>query len=354
MAFNSKLKNLRKISKVIFPGAVCPIGNNVSHTPIFAREVLDILRPKGGQVFVDATHGTGGHTRLILDKQKHARVFAFDIDDNSIELGKKLGKLYKIDSLHASVSRFSDLSKHFIKLGINEHTLEGFLIDCGVSDLQLNDHSKGFSAKGPLDLRMDPQRLHYLKTGLEVLQTASHSELLSLLIDYGNLSEYAHLITDTILNTRFMFNHTFIAEKLYEILLDSVKFSKERKSLFLTIKQASKWEDKMTTFLLESIITALRIFINDEVNQLNIGIRTASHFLKPGGLLIVIVRNEVEENEFQRTLTELSLSNPNSSSSNVLKTYRMRRHVKKFELGITDQILHPRVNCAKMFVVSKA
>ncbi|CAB4064057.1 unnamed protein product [Lepeophtheirus salmonis] len=117
MAFNSKLRNLRKISKVKFPGAVCPIGNNVSHTPIFAREVLDILRPKGGQVFVDATHGTGGHTRLILDKQKHARVFAFDIDDNSIELGKKLGKLYKIDSLHASVFSIFGFIQTFHQIG---------------------------------------------------------------------------------------------------------------------------------------------------------------------------------------------------------------------------------------------
>ncbi|XP_040569627.2 LOW QUALITY PROTEIN: 12S rRNA N(4)-cytidine methyltransferase METTL15-like [Lepeophtheirus salmonis] len=299
MTFNSKLRSLRKCSSFQFPGTVCSVGANIAHTPIFAREILGIFKPKGGQVFVDATHGTGGHTRLILDKQKHARVFAFDIDDKSIELGKELGKTYNKDSFNAYVSRFSDLPKHFNKLGINENILDGFLIDCGVSDLQLNDHSKGFSAKGPIDLRMDPQRLHYLKTGIEVLKTVSHAELLRLLIDYGNLNENAHLVTDTILNTRHMFNHTFIAEILYEILLDSVKFSKERKCLFLTMEKAYEWESKRTT-LLESTITALRIFINDEINQLNLVLRIASHYLKPGGFLIVIVKNEVEEYALQK------------------------------------------------------
>ncbi|CAB4064055.1 unnamed protein product [Lepeophtheirus salmonis] len=272
---------------------------------------------------------------LFWINKKHARVFAFDIDDKSIELGKELGKTYNKDSFNAYVSRFSDLPKHFNKLGIYENILDGFLIDCGVSDLQMNDHSKGFSAKGPIDLRMDPQRLHYLKTGIEVLKTVSHAELLRLLIDNGNLNEKAHLI-------------------LYEILLDSVKFSKERKCLFLTMEKAYEWESKRTTFLLESTITALRIFINDEINQLNLVLRIASHYLKPGGFLIVIVKNEVEEYALQKTLIELGLNKCNNSFPKDLKTYGMKKMTEKpYELGIMDKILHPRVKNAKMFTISK-
>ncbi|XP_040567737.1 putative receptor-type tyrosine-protein phosphatase mosPTP-1 isoform X2 [Lepeophtheirus salmonis] len=317
-----------------FLGEVCPLGRNVTHTPIFFQEVLDILKPK--------------------NNQPHARVIASDRDVNAINLALRLGQKYPSTSFNACVSRFSELPKHLIRLNLGENMIDGVILDSGISDIQWNNENKGFACKGPLDLRMDSERFPELPTGSEVLQTVRELALLRLLKNYGKLKKNSKLVANAIIESRYMFSRFFTAEELYEVILDALKFSDARQSLFLTTEEASKWESAMTDSLLEKTITALRMFINDEINQLEYGVRIASHYLKPGGLLLVIVRNEAEEIALRKSLMEIDFDPILSNDPEVLRTLPWKLVGKiPYRLSKADQMLHPRDGNARMYVASK-
>nr|ACO10343.1 S-adenosyl-L-methionine-dependent methyltransferase METT5D1 [Caligus rogercresseyi] len=355
MAFSSSrsLFQTRFFSFGRFPGEVCPVGNNVTHTPVFFQEVLDILRPKKDQIFLDTTYGTGGHTNLILDHQPHARVIASDRDVSSIDLAMRMGQKYPSGSLNAIVARFSELPRHLIRLGLRENTCDGVIIDCGISDIQWGGE-RGFSLKGPLDLRMDPERYPETPTASEVLQSIRELPLLRPLKNYGKLKTNAKLVANAIVESRYMFNRFTTAEELYEVLLDAVKFSEVRRSLFLTTEEASSWEKAFTESLLHRTLTALRMFVNDEINQLEYGVRIASHYLKPGGLLLVVVRGEAEEIALRKTLTEIDFDPILSNDPEILRTlpWKLVGQIP-YRLSKADQMLHPRNENACMYVAAK-
>ena len=127
--------------------------DQLSHFPVMVDEVVSFLKPKQEKIYLDCTFGQGGYSRKILETAK-CKVCAIDRDSNSNKYAKVLLQKYKT-RFSFSNSKFSDL--HFFLQKKNIKSIDGMVIDLGVSNTQLNDPSRGFSFNydGPLDMRMD-------------------------------------------------------------------------------------------------------------------------------------------------------------------------------------------------------
>ncbi len=128
---------------------------SVNHIPVLSKEILNYLNPKQEGIFVDATLGLGGHSQKIL---KHcdfiSRLIGIDLDKSALALAKE--KLYEYkDKIYLVHGNFSNLINILGRIGVN--SIDGVMMDLGVSSLQLDTPGRGFSFQkaGDLDMRMD-------------------------------------------------------------------------------------------------------------------------------------------------------------------------------------------------------
>ncbi|XP_012580497.1 PREDICTED: probable methyltransferase-like protein 15 isoform X4 [Condylura cristata] len=129
------------------------------HIPVMVDEVVRCLAPQKGQVFLDMTFGSGGHTRAILQKESDITLFALDRDPVAYTIAEQLSELYP-KQIHALLGQFSQAEALLMKSGVQPGTLDGVLLDLGCSSMQLDNPERGFSLRkdGPLDMRMDCDR----------------------------------------------------------------------------------------------------------------------------------------------------------------------------------------------------
>ncbi|XP_036181592.1 12S rRNA N4-methylcytidine (m4C) methyltransferase isoform X3 [Myotis myotis] len=138
------------------------------HIPVMVDEVVRCLAPQKGQIFLDMTFGSGGHTRAILQKEPDITLYALDRDQTAYAIAEQLSELYP-KQIRAMLGRFSQAEGLLMKAGVQPGTLDGVLFDLGCSSMQFDAPERGFSLRndGPLDMRMDGGR----STG-----TCSHPE----------------------------------------------------------------------------------------------------------------------------------------------------------------------------------
>ena len=149
------------------------------HVTVLLEEAVDSLGVKPSGVYIDGTFGFGGHSRLILEKlDENGRLIAFDKDMSAVTTGQTI----KNKNFHITHSRFSRIKQELEKLGVSQ--ADGILLDLGVSSLQLEDTSRGFSFRldGPLDMRMDTSQG---QTATEWIASVSEKRLGEVIKDYG-------------------------------------------------------------------------------------------------------------------------------------------------------------------------
>ncbi|XP_016061652.1 PREDICTED: probable methyltransferase-like protein 15 isoform X3 [Miniopterus natalensis] len=129
------------------------------HTPVMVDEVVRCLAPQKGQIFLDMTFGSGGHTRAILQKESDITLYALDRDPVAYAIAERLSELYP-KQMRAMLGQFSQAEGLLMKAGVQPGTLDGVLLDLGCSSMQLDAPERGFSLRkdGPLDMRMDGGR----------------------------------------------------------------------------------------------------------------------------------------------------------------------------------------------------
>jgi len=152
------------------------------HTPVMLNEVIEFLRLKPGQVIVDATIGTGGHSKAILERiSPGGRLIGIDRDEESLGVaGQRLiDYAASCDFVH---SNFVDIDKAL--KGLNVKKVDGILFDLGVSSFQLDDPARGFSFlnEGPLDMRLD--RSSYI-SAYDLVNNLNEEEISALLWNFG-------------------------------------------------------------------------------------------------------------------------------------------------------------------------
>ncbi len=256
----------------------------MSHIPVMPGEVLALLSPRDGGIYLDATFGGGGHAALILGAAA-CTLFAIDRDPAAIARGAELAASYP-GRLSLIEGRFGAM---FELLG---HTsvirLDGVLMDLGVSSFQIEDAARGFSFRvtGPLDMRMGRSG----PSAAELVNRLPATELASLLAEFGE-ERHARRIARAILAARA---RTPIATttELAAIIRTALPASRER------IDPATR------------SFQALRIRVNDELAEIARGLAEAASLLAPGGRLVAIAFHSLEDRLVKRFMAEVAGRTP--------------------------------------------
>ena len=167
------------------------------HTPVLLEEMLDILSPQNGGIYVDATFGAGGYTKAILNSAD-CKVCAIDQDKYTDIFYKKLSNDFP-NKIHFYISKFSKIQQILNSAQI--HKVDGVVFDIGVSSMQLEDANRGFSFSkdGPLDMRMNTS-LSTIDARMFV-NTVSEREMADVIYQYGG-EKYSRRIATAINNAR--------------------------------------------------------------------------------------------------------------------------------------------------------
>ena len=148
------------------------------HTPVLVREVVELLAPERGGLYVDATLGAGGHAEAILERGPRARLLGLDRDPEALELARRRLARFgeRVELLEAN---FADLEEVLA----DRPNADGILADLGVSSMQLDEGRRGFSFRreGPLDMRMGRNG----RTAADIVATASAEELTRIFREWG-------------------------------------------------------------------------------------------------------------------------------------------------------------------------
>jgi 16S rRNA (cytosine1402-N4)-methyltransferase len=257
------------------------------HTPVLAAEALDGLALEAGGYYVDATFGRGGHTALILQALgREGRLLALDRDPQAVAAGRRrfTGEV-RLTLLHAS---FADLAT-LVPANAPERPCSGVLFDLGVSSPQLDDPQRGFSfrADGPLDMRMDPTHGEPVAAWLA---RAGFDEIRQVIATFGE-ERFARRVAQAIVTARRTQAIGRTAE-LAAIVSAAVRTREPGK------------HPATRTF------QALRMFINDELGQLERGLTAALEVLRPGGRLAVISFHSLEDRAVKRFMQRESQVDP--------------------------------------------
>ena len=282
-------------------------NKELHHKPVMCEEVLSILNPSDGCVYLDGTLGAGGHSRKILESAD-CSVIGIDKDPTAIELCRDLEKQYgnKFLSINGS---FGDLSQHLQSIGINK--IDGILLDLGTSSMQLGTPERGFSFQfdAPLDMRMTQTG----ETAYDVINSLSENSLADIIFYFGE-ERSSRKIAKAIVNKRKVkkIKTTF---DLNEIVLN-VKKGKNKK-----IHPATK------TF------QALRIYINNELKDLYEALISIERVLSEKGRLVVISFHSLEDRIVKNFVKENSISLKKYDPKNPDKifVYENRKVIKPSE-----------------------
>ncbi|MGY3691965.1 16S rRNA (cytosine1402-N4)-methyltransferase [Bradyrhizobium sp. USDA 3240] len=248
------------------------------HISVLGREAVAYLDPRAGGIYVDATFGAGGYSRMILDVAD-TRVIGIDRDRTAITGGFDLvdgaaGRLTLVED------RFSNLADVCASQGVNQ--VDGVVMDVGVSSMQLDQAERGFSFRlgGPLDMRMAQSG----PTAADVVATASEKQLADIIYIFGE-ERHSRGVARAIVAARKDAPIT-TTEALADIVGKVVRAKPNE------IHPATR------TF------QALRIFVNEELDELHRALAAAERVLKPGGRLAVVSFHSLEDRIVKNFLTE--------------------------------------------------
>jgi 16S rRNA (cytosine1402-N4)-methyltransferase len=250
------------------------------HETVLLREAVDALNIKADGIYVDGTFGRGGHTREMLSRVgARGHVIALDRDPQAIAAAAR------IDDVRLAVrrARFSALADVLDELGVD--SVDGVLLDLGVSSPQIDEAGRGFSFKqdGPLDMRMDPENGC---SAAQWLMQASENEIGEVIKTYGE-ERFAKQIATAIIAARSKRPVERTLE-LAEIVAKAIPTREPR-------------QDPATrTF------QALRIFINQELEELEMTLPQCVSCLKPGGRLVIISFHSLEDRTVKRFMSRLA------------------------------------------------
>jgi 16S rRNA (cytosine1402-N4)-methyltransferase len=248
------------------------------HIPVLGRQAIEMLGPRDGGIYVDATFGAGGYSRAILHTAG-TRVIGIDRDRSAIAGGFDLvdrsgGRLTLVED------RFSSLAEICAAQGLD--AVDGVVMDVGVSSMQLDEADRGFSFRlgGPLDMRMG----HDGPTAADVVARASEADLANVIYIFGE-ERHSRAVARAIVAARK--EAPIVTTRALADIVSKVVRSKPGE-----IHPATR------TF------QALRIFVNEELDELHLALSAAERVLKAGGRLVVVSFHSLEDRIVKNFLVE--------------------------------------------------
>lgn len=250
------------------------VMDSVYHVPVLAEQVLQVLSPHSGGVYIDGTVGGGGHSALILEAgAPDAFLLGIDRDEEARNAARQHLAPFS-GHFQLVAGNYADMESIAARQGI--HAVDGILLDIGVSSHQLDVGERGFSymQDALLDMRMD--RSQDL-TAADLVNHASPEQLMDILYRYGE-EKWSARIVQFIVDARFQHFITTTGE-LVEII---------KKAIPRGAREKDQHPAKRT-------FQALRIAVNDELGALERGLEAAIHLLRPNGVLAVITFHSLED-----------------------------------------------------------
>ncbi|XP_072128810.1 12S rRNA N4-methylcytidine (m4C) methyltransferase isoform X3 [Mobula birostris] len=329
------------------------------------------------------TFGAGGHTKMILSQASDISVFALDRDPMAYEIAKQISQTYhtvhscipgekwqpfcrqqypticghlwlkfgnsnriacsltiplsllfhlKGGHLQPLYGRFSQLEALLEASGVEKDTFDGIIIDAGCSSMQLDMPYRGFalSKDGPLDMRMDGNRYPDMPTAADVVNALDQQSLASILRIYGE-ERHAKKIAAAIVQAR----------RIYPITRTQQLASIVAGAFPAAAMYARKDLLQRSTHVATKTFQALRIFVNDELNELLKGLQTAHRFLKPRGCLVALTFHSLEDRIVKRFLQDIDFS----EKPNLSARQKIRQGLQKEpEEGETRRIKQSNLN----------
>lgn len=253
-----------------------------AHQPVLLDEAMGFLQPERGGLFVDATLGLGGHSEAILEASADVRVIGIDQDAAALKLAKARLKRFgsRVRFVHANFSSIAEV--------VGDELVDGIIGDLGVSSMQLDSETRGFSFRhdAPLDMRMDPDAGG--ETAAELLATLSQDELANIIYQYGE-ERASRKIAKWIIEKREAGTPIETTQQLADLVRRAVRTGPKEK-----IDAATR------TF------QALRIAVNSELDILDRFIANSVDVLKTDGVLVVITFHSLEDRIVKQAFQRLS------------------------------------------------
>ncbi len=262
-------------------------GTRQDHVPVMLDEVLEVLAPRDGATYIDATFGAGGYSKALLESAACV-VLGIDRDPDAVKRGAGLQSRYP-GRLTVMAGCFGDMAEILDREGVQK--VDGVAFDLGVSSPQIDDPERGFSFRfdGPLDMRMGGGG----RTAADVVNQTEENELADILYAYGE-ERASRRIARAIVEDRVKSPLTRTGQ-----LADLVR---------RVLSRARDGLDPATrTF------QALRIYVNDELGELDHGLAAAEKVLGPGGRLAVVSFHSLEDRRVKEFLKLRSGAAPRAS-----------------------------------------
>lgn len=295
----------------------------VRHIPVMLKEVLEHLSPKDNETYVDATFGNGGYTEAILSSAD-CKVIALDRDPSVLPRVNELKKQYsdRFDFRAGTFGNFQNLIKEKIN---------GAVFDIGVSSMQLDDDFRGFSfsKEAPLDMRMSMNGL----SAKDIVNTYSEKDLADVIYLYGEEKKSRQIAAKIVQyrKEKAIETTTELAEIIYQIMP----------------KHFGQIDPATRTF------QALRIAVNDELQELQKGLIGAANTLLPEGRLVVVdfhsLEDRIVKSFFAENAPKKIHTSRYSSSVSDAETDKLFSSISKAITPSVDEInRNPRARSAKL------
>ena len=297
------------------------------HIPVLTEEVIELLLVKKSGTFLDVTSGFGGHSAAILEELNGGSLIATDQDPEAIRFLKSKFKTEERISIHQA--RFSELHKLF-----SANDFDGILADIGVSSYQLDTAERGFSfmKDGPLDMRMNQ---NIGEDASSWLNNAPEQEISNIIWKYGE-EKKAKRIAKAIVEARKSFKIRTTKE-LAEIILEETprRFNDKKHPATKTFQ-------------------AIRIFINNELEELDLLLDFASKHLKIGGRTCIISFHSLEDRMVKRFFRDHSRRDPKLSKlPNLADDSSFKLVTKAIKPSENEMNINPRSRSATLRVIER-
>jgi 16S rRNA (cytosine1402-N4)-methyltransferase len=249
------------------------------HITVMLNEAVDALRVRADGVYIDGTFGRGGHSRLILSKLgAQGQLWVFDKDPRAIAAAKDLAQNdARVRVIHDS---FNTIAAH-----LSASSVDGVLLDLGVSSPQIDDASRGFSFRqdGPLDMRMDDSSG---QSAAQWIAQVSESELARVIKEYGE-ERYAKFIARAIVTRR-----------------DSAPFLTTLDLAHVVATQVRGYEKGQNPAT--RTFQAIRIAVNEELSDLDKTLARTLQVMRQGAFLSVISFHSLEDRRVKQFIAKYS------------------------------------------------
>lgn len=251
-----------------------------SHKPVLFDEVIESLNIKPNGIYVDGTAGGAGHSKGIAEKLKGGRLISLDRDPDAVKVATERLSGYPATVVHAN---FSEMATVLQKLGVE--SVDGILLDLGVSSFQLDNAERGFSyhKDAPLDMRMSKEGL----SAKDIVNNWSVTELTEIFTKYGE-EKFAYRIAKRIEQVR-----------KEQPILTTLQLA----DIISSAYPAAARRDGHPA---RKCFQAIRIAVNGELDSLASVLDTAFGLLKQGGVLSIITFHSLEDRMVKQKFKEFS------------------------------------------------